>query len=137
MTETQGKKFPGFKQEEMDFDQIPYKDKALEKQRKKELQKKAEEGESETSKNKHFKPKTVAWSKQRDKKERKIKRREIKELKRKSKQEKSAANKLDDEDLEDLDKDIKLMKKMKKKKISEAEFEEEFGLSNQIERAQV
>jgi len=120
MPELKGRKFPDFVSEEMDFSQIPFKDKGREKQRLGNVKKAEEAGEDYHSKKKDYVPKTVSWSKQNDKKERKVKRREIKEIKRKRKQE------TNDEDMADLDKDLRLMKKLKKKKITDEEFDNDF-----------
>ena len=57
-------------------------------------------------------PKTESWSKQRERKEKKEKRREYKDRKRKREQE------MDEDDLEDLAKDARLVKKLKKGKVS-------------------
>ena len=57
--------------------------------------------------------KTERWSKQKEKKERKQRRREIKDRKRKLKEQK-----LDDDDIDDLNSDVRLMKKLKKRKVS-------------------
>ena len=56
--------------------------------------------------------KTERWSKQKEKKERKQRRREIKDRKRKLKEQK-----LDDDDIDDLNSDVRLMKKLKKRKV--------------------
>ena len=57
-------------------------------------------------------PRQQAWSKQKEQKEKKMRRREIKELKRKRK------NNLDSSDLQDLEDDTRLLKKLKKGKVS-------------------
>ena len=57
-------------------------------------------------------PKTESWSKQKDKKDRKQKRQEVKEYKRKRKLA------VDEGDLADLASDARLLKKLKKGKVS-------------------
>ena len=59
-----------------------------------------------------WQPRQQAWSKQKEQKEKKMRRREIKELKRKRK------NNLDLSDLQDLEDDTRLLKKLKKGKVS-------------------
>jgi len=62
-------------------------------------------------------PKKIAWSEKMSKKERKRKRKEVKE-KRKHKQNEVEVEDLDNEDNDDLEEDYRLIKKMRKGKVS-------------------
>ncbi|KTG04649.1 hypothetical protein cypCar_00020482 [Cyprinus carpio] len=111
MPELRGKTFPDFKQEAIDTDSIRFKDKNREKQRQKRL---AELKEREMPFKKNF-IKNKAWSKQKNKKDKKKK----KAAKRKLDEEPD----VDDEDVNELLNDTRLLKKLKKGKISEEDFD--------------
>uniref|UniRef100_A0A671NEA1 ATP-dependent RNA helicase n=1 Tax=Sinocyclocheilus anshuiensis TaxID=1608454 RepID=A0A671NEA1_9TELE len=111
MPELRGKTFPDFKEEAIDTDSIRFKHKNREKQRQKWL---AEQKEKETPLKKNF-IKNKAWSKQKIKKDKKKK----KAAKRKLDEESD----VDDEDLNELLNDTRLLKKFKKGKISEEDFD--------------
>ncbi|XP_055003603.1 ATP-dependent RNA helicase DDX55 isoform X1 [Sorex araneus] len=112
MPELRGKQFPDFVPVDIDTDTIPFKDKAREKQRQKLLQQQREKTETE-GKRKFIKNK--AWSKQKAKKE---KRKKINK-----KRNREEGSDMDEEDMEELLNDTRLLKKFKKGKITEAEFE--------------
>ncbi|XP_044131626.1 ATP-dependent RNA helicase DDX55 [Bufo gargarizans] len=114
MPELRGKDFSDFVSATIDTDSIAYKDKNREKQRRKMLQEKKEKQEGERRKN--F-AKNKAWSKQKVKKEKKKKM----ALKRKHKE----GSDIDDEDVSELLRDTRLLKKLKKGKITEEEFEKQ------------
>ncbi|CAH0549129.1 unnamed protein product [Brassicogethes aeneus] len=120
-----------------DFDvtRVPYKDKLRETIRKQKLEEYKVTGAWPGHKAKFIKKPTEPWSKTKQtKEERKEKRKKRKALKKaklasneapKSKKRKG----ISDEDLEELKKDVALLKKFKKKKISEEEFEKQMGLT--------
>lgn len=111
MPELRGKQFPDFVPVDIDTDTIPFKDKIREKQRQKLLEQKRKERTENEGRRKFIKNK--AWSKQKAKKERK------KKMNAKRKKDEGS----DDEDMEELLNDTRLLKKFKKGKITEEEFE--------------
>lgn len=113
MPELRGKQFPGFVPVDIDTDTIPFKDKIREKQRQKLLEQKRKERTENEGRRKFIKNK--AWSKQKAKKERK--------KKMNAKRKKDEGSDMDDEDMEELLNDTRLLKKFKKGKITEEEFE--------------
>uniref|UniRef100_A0A8I6ASD8 ATP-dependent RNA helicase n=1 Tax=Rattus norvegicus TaxID=10116 RepID=A0A8I6ASD8_RAT len=113
MPELKGKQFPDFVPVDIDTDTIPFKDKIREKQRQKLLEQKRKERTENEGRRKFIKNK--AWSKQKAKKERK--------KKMNAKRKKDEGSDIDDEDMEELLNDTRLLKKFKKGKITEEEFE--------------
>ncbi|XP_075710662.1 ATP-dependent RNA helicase DDX55 [Rhinoderma darwinii] len=122
MPELRGKDFSDFVSTTIDTDSISYKDKNREKQRKKMLLEKKQKQEGEVRK--HF-AKNKAWSKQKVKKEKKKKM----ALKRKHKE----GSDIDDEDVNELLRDTRLLKKLKKGKITEEEFEKQLTATKKSE----
>lgn len=116
MPELRGKDFSDFVFAAVDTYSIPYKDKNREKQRQKMLQEKKLKREEEGETRRNF-AKNKSWSKQKVKKEKKKK----KVLKRK----RNEGSDIDDEDVNELLRDTKLLKKLKKGKITEEEFEKQ------------
>lgn len=113
MPELRGKTFPDFTKEIIDTDSIRYKDKNREKQRQKMLaQQKDQEKDKPLRKN--F-IKNKAWSKQKGKKDKKKKIAAKRKL--------DEGSDVDDEDINELLNDTRLLKKLKKGKISEEEFD--------------
>ncbi|GAB1609847.1 ATP-dependent RNA helicase DDX55-like [Argonauta hians] len=123
MPELKGKEINNFTPSSIDVNSIPYLNKDKEKVR----QQRILEGVEKKSK---YKPRTVAWSKKKEKKEVKKKRQETKGLKKKKeslqKSKIEAAEKSRLEEIKDLQDDYRLLKKQKKGKISEADFEKQF-----------
>lgn len=114
MPELRGKQFPEFVPVDIDTDTIAFKDKVREKQRQKLLeQKRKERAENNEGRRKFTKNK--AWSKQKAKKERKKKMNE--------KRKREEGSDVGDEDMEELLNDTRLLKKLKRGKITEEEFE--------------
>lgn len=113
MPELRGKCFPDFTPVTVNTDSIPFKDKNREKQRQKQLEQQRKEREESEGKKKFIKNK--AWSKQKAKREKKRK------LTAKRKREEGSD--MEDEDMEELLNDTRLLKRLKKGKISEEEFE--------------
>ncbi|KAM6297995.1 ATP-dependent RNA helicase DDX55 [Aegotheles albertisi] len=113
MPELRGKCFPDFTPVAVNTDSISFKDKNREKQRQKQLEQQRKEREENGGKKKFVKNK--AWSKQRAKKEKK------KKITAKRKREEGSD--IEDEDMEELLNDTRLLKRLKKGKISEEEFE--------------
>lgn len=130
--------FIGPEGEEINFTDIGYKDKIREQSRQKKLEILEETGEWPGRK-KFKKKQTEAWeqSKQRkeDQKLKKLERKAKNELKKQNEQSNGKKPKrkrgLDDEDIQELAKDIQLMKRLKKNKITEGEFDEEMGLDDE------
>ncbi|KAM6155786.1 ATP-dependent RNA helicase DDX55 [Rhynchocyon petersi] len=113
MPELRGKQFPDFVPVDVNTDTIPFKDKIREKQRRKLLEQKKEEKLESEGRRKFVKNK--AWSKQKAKKEKKKKINE--------KRKRREGSDMEDEDMEELLNDTRLLKKFKKGKITEEEFE--------------
>ncbi|XP_036027831.1 ATP-dependent RNA helicase DDX55 [Onychomys torridus] len=113
MPELRGRQFPDFVPTDIDTNTIPFKDKIREKQRQKLLEQKRKERTENEGRRKFIKNK--AWSKQKAKKERK--------KKKNAKRKKDEGSDIDDEDMEELLNDTRLLKKFKKGKITEEEFE--------------
>ncbi|CAL9682370.1 unnamed protein product [Knipowitschia caucasica] len=112
MPELRGKVFPDFIPTNVDIDTIKYKDKNREKQRRKMLEE--QKNEIRTARKGYVRQQ--AWSKQKDKKVRK----KIKAAKRKHED-----SDVDQEEMNELLNDTRLLKKLKKKKISEDDFEKQ------------
>ncbi|XP_059974248.1 ATP-dependent RNA helicase DDX55 isoform X2 [Mesoplodon densirostris] len=113
MPELRGKQFPDFVPVDVSTDTIPFKDKIREKQRQKLLEQQRKEKTENEGRRKFIKNK--AWSKQKAKKEKK------KKLNEKRKREEGSD--IEDEDMEELLNDTRLLKKFRKGKITEEEFE--------------
>uniref|UniRef100_A0A8B9XPV2 ATP-dependent RNA helicase n=1 Tax=Bos mutus grunniens TaxID=30521 RepID=A0A8B9XPV2_BOSMU len=114
MPELRGKLFPDFVPVDVNTDTIPFKDKIREKQRQKQLLEQQRKEKTENDGRRKF-IKNKAWSKQKAKKEKK------KKLTEKRKREEGSD--MEDEDMEELLNDTRLLKKFKKGKITEEEFE--------------
>ncbi|KAM6165190.1 ATP-dependent RNA helicase DDX55 isoform 2-T2 [Erethizon dorsatum] len=119
MPELKGKQFPDFVPVDVNTDTIPFKDKAREKQRQKLLEQQRKEKTENEGRRKFIKNK--AWSKQKAKKERK------KKMNEKRKMEEGPD--IEDEDMEELLNDTRLLKRLKKGKITEDEFEKRLLMS--------
>uniref|UniRef100_A0A2K6BAD1 ATP-dependent RNA helicase n=1 Tax=Macaca nemestrina TaxID=9545 RepID=A0A2K6BAD1_MACNE len=113
MPELRGKQFPDFVPVDVNTDTIPFKDKIREKQRQKLLEQQRREKTENEGRRKFIKSK--AWSKQKAKKEKKKKMNE--------KRKREEGSDIEDEDMEELLNDTRLLKKLKKGKITEEEFE--------------
>ncbi|XP_024112586.2 ATP-dependent RNA helicase DDX55 isoform X1 [Pongo abelii] len=113
MPELRGKQFPDFVPVDVNTDMIPFKDKIREKQRQKLLEQQRREKTENEGRRKFIKNK--AWSKQKAKKEKKKKMNE--------KRKREEGSDIEDEDVEELLNDTRLLKKLKKGKITEEEFE--------------
>ncbi|KAM4827323.1 ATP-dependent RNA helicase DDX55 [Thomomys bottae] len=122
MPELRGKQFPEFVPVDINTDTIPFKDKIREKQRQKLLEQRKKEKTENEGKRKFIKNK--AWSKQKAKKERK--------KKMSAKRKKEEGSDIEDEDMEELLNDTRLLKKLKKGKITEEEFEKGLLTSSKI-----
>ncbi|XP_040106608.1 ATP-dependent RNA helicase DDX55 isoform X2 [Oryx dammah] len=114
MPELRGKQFPDFVPVDVNTDTIPFKDKIREKQRQKQLLEQQRKEKTENDRRRKF-IKNKAWSKQKAKKEKK------KKLNEKRKREEGSD--VEDEDMEELLNDTRLLRKLKKGKITEEEFE--------------
>uniref|UniRef100_A0A671G0Q9 ATP-dependent RNA helicase n=1 Tax=Rhinolophus ferrumequinum TaxID=59479 RepID=A0A671G0Q9_RHIFE len=113
MPELRGKQFPDFVPVDINTDTIPFKDKIREKQRQKLLQQQRKEKTENEGRKKFIK--TKAWSKQKAKKEKK--------KKMSDKRKREEGSDIEDEDMEELLNDTRLLKRFKKGKITEEEFE--------------
>ncbi|XP_008323848.1 ATP-dependent RNA helicase DDX55 [Cynoglossus semilaevis] len=116
MPELKGKTFPNFIETHMDTDTIRYKDKNREKQRQKILKEK-----KETPLQKKNFTRNKSWSKQRDRKDRKKRRSE--------KRKHDEGSDVDDDDIQELLSDTRLLKKLKKGRITEEDFEKQIAKS--------
>ncbi|KAL6472507.1 hypothetical protein MHYP_G00186950 [Metynnis hypsauchen] len=116
MPELRGKTFPDF-EEVTDTDLIRFKDKNREKQRQKMLQQQKEK-EKEALPRKNF-AKNKAWSKQKSKKD--------KRRKMAAKRKFNEGSDIDDEDMNELLNDTRLLKKLKKGKITEKDFDKQMS----------
>ncbi|XP_053862061.1 ATP-dependent RNA helicase DDX55 [Malaclemys terrapin pileata] len=114
MPELKGKCFSDFVPVSIDTDSIPFKDKNREKQRQKLLEQQRKERQENEGKRKFIRNK--AWSKQKAKKEKKKK-------KMTTKRRREEGSDIEDEEMEELLNDTRLLKRLKKGKISEEEFE--------------
>ncbi|XP_040203209.1 ATP-dependent RNA helicase DDX55 [Rana temporaria] len=115
MPELRGKNFSDFVPSPINTDSIPYRDKNREKQRQKMLQERKEKQEVDGGRRNYAKNK--AWSKQKTRKEKRKK----SAIKRKHKE----GSDIDDEDVDELLRDTRLLKKLKKGKITKEEFEKQ------------
>ncbi|XP_065274074.1 ATP-dependent RNA helicase DDX55 isoform X1 [Emys orbicularis] len=113
MPELKGKCFSDFVPVSIDTDSIPFKDKNREKQRQKLLEQQRKERQENEGKRKFIRNK--AWSKQKAKKEKK--------KKMTTKRRREEGSDIEDEEMEELLNDTQLLKRLKKGKISEEEFE--------------
>ncbi|XP_062445954.1 ATP-dependent RNA helicase DDX55 isoform X2 [Rhea pennata] len=113
MPELRGKCFSDFIPVTVNTDSIPFKDKNREKQRQKQLEQQRKERQENGGKKKFIKNK--AWSKQKAKREKK--------KKATAKRKREEGSDIEDEDMEELLNDTRLLKRLKKGKISEEEFE--------------
>ncbi|XP_024154728.1 ATP-dependent RNA helicase DDX55 [Oryzias melastigma] len=114
MPELRGRSFPDFQETAVDTDAIPFKDKNREKQRRKMLAEQKERGE-EAPPRRNLRNK--AWSKQKSKKERR--------KRRAAKRKHEEGSDADEDDLAELLDDTRLLKKLKKGRISEEDFEQQ------------
>ncbi|KAJ8261458.1 hypothetical protein COCON_G00171810 [Conger conger] len=113
MPELRGKTFPGFAEETVDTDSIRFKDKNRERQRRKSLAERKEK-ESSAPERKNLR-KNKAWSKQKSKKDRR----------KKTASKRRLDEDVDEEDVRELLSDTRLLKKLKRRKISEEDFEKQ------------
>ncbi|XP_056289066.1 ATP-dependent RNA helicase DDX55 [Pseudoliparis swirei] len=126
MPELKGKTFPGFTRTPLDTDAIRYKDKQREKQRQKmllELQQKLKEPPPPR---RSF-IRNKSWSKQTTKKERR--------KKRSAKRKLEEGSDVEDEDMKELLDDTRLLKRLKKGKISKEDFEKQMASESGAEEA--
>lgn len=135
MPELRGKSVTNFTPAEVDIKAIPFRDKAREKLRQQQLQ----TGESK-KKTLTRPPRSEAWSQKKEKKAKRLDRKEKKKLKNQRtqaekqgkpvKEQNQGKRKLADDDGGDdwneLGKDLRLMKKLKKGKITKDEFDKQF-----------
>lgn len=132
MPELKGKDTTNFEEEDIDINLLAYSDKQKEKSRLEKLKVFQNTGvwpKTQKRKCKQTKP----WSetkKRKIEKQENRKRRKEKKLKQKmsANMTKKQKRKINEQDIEDLAKDIALIKKLKKKKISQEEFDVAFGI---------
>merc|ERR1712117_541375 len=134
MPELKNRKITGFVVDtKKKANEIKYKDKQKERSRQEKLKVYQETGswpgfkKAPDAGNKG----TAAWSKKVAAKERKLSRREIKDLKkRKREEERQQEEPEEDEDDDDLEDDYRLLKKMKRGKITTEEFDKKIDLDD-------
>ncbi|KAJ9576529.1 hypothetical protein L9F63_025575 [Diploptera punctata] len=139
MPELKGKDVSDFEETKIDFNSIPYKDLQREKIRQEKLKKYQETGvwpKSQQNSKRNVSKQTESWSISKQKKLDKKTKREKRKIKKEQqnaagiKKTKRKRN-FSQEDIDELAKDIALIKKLKKKKITQEEFDEKFdALSN-------
>ncbi|XP_039360857.1 ATP-dependent RNA helicase DDX55 isoform X1 [Mauremys reevesii] len=127
MPELKGKCFSDFVPVSIDTDSIPFKDKNREKQRQKLLEQQRKDRQENEGKRKFIRNK--AWSKQKAKKEKK--------KKMTTKRRREEGSDIEDEEMEELLNDTRLLKRLKKGKISEEEFEKRLMSSERKVKALV
>ncbi|MBN3296574.1 DDX55 helicase, partial [Amia calva] len=121
MPELRGKPLPNFTPEPIDTDTIRFKDKNRERQRKKMLAEKREQEKDRPQLGRRHLIRNKSWSKQKTKKDRR--------KKLVAKRKKDEGSDIDDEDMDELLSDTRLLKKLKKGKISEEDFEKQVTAS--------
>ncbi|GLH01659.1 Probable ATP-dependent RNA helicase DDX55 homolog [Gryllus bimaculatus] len=133
MPELKNKNITDFEEEKIDFNSIPYREKQREEVRQQKLNVFRDTGSWPTKGQKRKRKQTEPWSEtKKNKQERKERRKERKERKNamalegKVKKKKKGISK---EEMEELEKDIALIKKFQRKKMSEEEFSEKFGVN--------
>jgi len=128
MPELKGADLTAFKEEvDVNLNEVGYRDAGKEERRQEKLKLWKETGENPFLKKK----KTERWSEAKGKKEdKKAKKEERKEKKIAQKQKRKAA--MSEEDMKDLADDIRLMKKFKKGKIDDDDFEEAFCKEDEV-----
>lgn len=116
-----------FEPVDIDVEQIHYKDKNREKQRKRKLQEQQEFGQDishqTNAKKTKFQRDSVPWSKNKERKVKREKRKARREFLKKQRQKQS----FDEDELEDLAREANLVKKLKSGKISKEEFDSRIG----------
>ncbi|XP_076115777.1 ATP-dependent RNA helicase DDX55-like [Mytilus galloprovincialis] len=122
MPELKGKVLENFQPTEVELSEIPYRDKTREKIRKQNI---AKGIESSKKKQKSRPPRSVAWSDKKNQKDKKKDRKDGKTKNKKRKLEKSVEVDEDNDD-DDLEQDFKMLKKLKKGKVSVEQFDKEF-----------
>ncbi|XP_015592965.1 probable ATP-dependent RNA helicase DDX55 homolog [Cephus cinctus] len=128
MPELKGRDVSSFQDPQIDINTLAYKDKQQELVRQEKLNTYRETG-IWPGKHKRKQKQTEAWSEAKQKKvEKKEKRNKRKEKKALAGPVKKKRKKTSKEDLAELAKDIALIKKFKRKKISQQEFDEAFGV---------
>ncbi|XP_072443714.1 ATP-dependent RNA helicase DDX55 [Chiloscyllium punctatum] len=115
MPELRGKSFPDFIPENIDTNSIRYRDKNREKQRQKILAKQQQDRQQNEGKKKFVRNKP--WSKQKTKKD--------KRKKQADKRKRDEGSDMEDENIDELLNDTRLLKKLKRGKINEEEFEKQ------------
>lgn len=123
----------GFIPEELDLNSIAFKNKERETARQNKLTTFKETGVWPSKKQRKTKKQTEPWSiakalKEERKEKRKLRKEKKAELKAKGIETKKRKKGVTPEELQELANDIALMKKLKKKKISEEQFDKEFGI---------
>ncbi|XP_033978943.1 ATP-dependent RNA helicase DDX55 [Trematomus bernacchii] len=117
MPELRGDTLPDFKETTLDTDKIRYKDKQREKLRQKLLLELKDQVKISYPKKNFIKNKS--WSKQRSKKERREK--------RSAKRRREEGSDVEDEEMQELLNDTRILKKLKKGKITEEDFENQIS----------
>ena len=128
MPELKGIKITNFTEVRMDMNSVAYKDKVREKERQEKLAVYKETGEWPGLKRKK---ESVSWSKNKevlDKRREKKQRRAEKRAEVKDEGKEEDGDEAEDDDLDDFSSDYKLMKRLKKGKISQDEFDSAFDV---------
>lgn len=136
MPELKGKDVSDFEETKIDFNKIPYKDPQREKIRREKLKTYQETGvwpKSQQASKKSLCRQTESWSLSKQRKLETKSKREKRKIKKQQQQNAGAKKSkrkrnLTQEDIDELAKDIALIKKLKRKKITQEEFDEKFDV---------
>ena len=123
MPELKGITVKDFEPAEIDVNDVRYKDKNLEKNRQKKLKDFQITGQWPGMK-KPLKTKSEPWSKQKDMAHKKKKRQEMREKMRNR-------NRLTEEEMEELDEDYRMLKRKKKGRVTNGQFDKHFGFGGE------
>ena len=130
MPELKGIKIRNFVEEKLDLNDVAYQDKVREKERQEKLAAYRETGLWPGARRKMD---SVAWSKNKEVRDKRRDKKTRRAEKRKGENDvgpENSAEEADDDDLEDFSSDYKLMKKLKKGKISQTQFDEAFDVDD-------
>ena len=129
MPEVKGAKIRNFVEEKLDLNDVAYQDKVREKDRQEKLSAYRETGLWPGAKRKTD---SVAWSKNKEVRDKRRDKKTRRAEKRKGDDDQRPENNAEeaDDDLDDFSSDYKLMKKLKKGKISQTQFDEAFDVND-------
>ncbi|XP_076434856.1 ATP-dependent RNA helicase DDX55-like [Babylonia areolata] len=134
MPELKGKNLQSFTPADIDVNTIRFRDKTREKMRQQRLKEKESQRSQKQQKQQKRPVQTEAWSKQKEKKSKRQMRKEKKLKKVQKEAEVMMGKRGREEEEEDLEEDMRLIKKLKRGKISKDQFDRQFiGTGEQTE----